>query len=85
MDDGLTMKIGGAYQGFEVFNTRTPVLSDGDVTYLVTRFGPASLDAEPGTEGASPTVQFVLPLQCEETASALDGVTRGCPTFPPAS
>ena len=83
LDDGLTMKIGGEIRGFEFFNTRLPVLRDGDVTYLVTRFGPARVDAEPGSEDASPTVQFVLPLECQETASALDGVTRGCPTFPP--
>lgn len=75
MEDGLTMKIGGAYAGFDFYNTRTPVLRDDSVTYLVTRFGPASLEAEPGSEDASPTVQFVLLLECPETASALDDVT----------
>lgn len=69
------MKIGGAYAGFDFYNTRTPVLRDDNVTYLVTRFGPASLEAEPGSEDASPTVQFVLLLECPETASALDDVT----------
>ena len=77
MDDGLTMKTGGERAGFEFYNTRTPVLRDGEMTYLVTRFGPVSLDAEPDSEDASPTVHFVLPFECQETASALDGVARG--------
>jgi hypothetical protein len=81
MEDGLTMKIGGAYQGFEFYNTRMPVRTDDGVSYLVTRFGPNDRGPVASGADARPTVQFVLELECREIASALDGVTRSCPSF----
>jgi hypothetical protein len=83
MDDGLTMKIGGVYNGAEHFNTRLPVLNEDEVTYLVTRFGPTNTDPDAGELDLSPMVQFVMTWECQEKASAFDNVTRSCPSFTP--
>ena len=84
MDDGLTMKIGGVAQdGNEYFNTRMPVLNEDEVTYLVTRFGPANTDPDAGEIDLSPMVQFVMTWECQEESSPFDNVTRSCPSFTP--
>jgi hypothetical protein len=84
MEDGLTIKIGGlAQDGYEYFNTRMPVLNEDEVTYLVTRFGPTNTDPNAGEIDLTPMVQFEMTLECQEEASALDNVTRSCPSFTP--
>ncbi len=83
--DGLTMMIGGeASNGYQYYNTRMPVFGEKSVTYLVNRFGPKNTDPEAGEIDLTPMVKFALSFECRETASALDGVTRDCPTFTPA-
>lgn len=77
LEDGLTMKIGGRSEGRgEGFNLRTPVLLNGEVRYLVTRYG--SL----GNDSASPAEQqWEIEFECRSTASAFDGLTRVCPSM----
>lgn len=83
MEDGLTMKIGGAYNGAAYFNTRLPVRNEDKVTYLITRFGPRNMDPDAGEIDLTPTYHFVLESECLEEASAFDNVTRSCPTLSP--
>ena len=83
LEDGLTMKIGGEYNGAEAFNTRVPVLNKGQVTYLITRFEPTNTDPNAGEIDLRPTVKMVVTGKCKEETSPFDGLTRGCPSFTP--
>ena len=77
LEDGLTMKIGGKSEGRgEGFNLRAPTHLNGEVRYLVTRYGTL------GNDPASPVEQQgEIDFECQSKASAFDGLTRACPSM----
>lgn len=82
LEDGLTMKIGGVGRdGAKYYNTRLPVVREGEITYLATRFGPVNSDPDAGAIDLRPRVMGGLTLRCREVPGPLDGLTRGCPGF----
>ena len=82
LEDGLTMQIGGILDdetGAWAGNHRTPVFSEGEVTYRVTRLSPTNLDPDAGEIDLTLKIDFVLDWTCEEEVSAFDNVVRECP------
>ncbi len=81
LEDGLTMKIGGeSPHGGAVYNTRVPVLKEGDLSYVITRFGPVNMREELGDLEFTTEIKGSITMECEETPSPFDGIIRGCPT-----
>ena len=80
LEDGLSMKVGGADISLEGFyNIRTPLLDESPVRYSVTRFSPKNTDPEVGEIDLTPTAQFELIWDCERKKSAFDNQVRSCP------
>ena len=74
------MRIGGAGPyGGEVYNTRAPVLKEGELSYVITRFGPVNMYEDQGELDFTTEIKGSMTMTCEEKSSPFDGVIRGCP------
>jgi hypothetical protein len=94
LEDGLTMEMSASFtdadlerlgltaedvEGDFYGNIRIPVLDTDPVTYEVTRYEPANLDAGAGPIDPTSTPTFTLTLDFAIRPSPFDGLSRGRP------